>query len=72
MAAIDMLVTSGNGPVECRIALMALVGILEKEAVRLGCTFEASDIKIFSDNKACLFTPVNPFCFKQVCSGVYH
>jgi len=42
MAAIDMLVTSGNGPVECRIALMALVGILEKEAVRLGCTFEAS------------------------------
>ncbi|BAV47898.1 peptide chain release factor H [Mesorhizobium loti] len=42
MAAIDMLVTSGNGPVECRIALMALVGIIEKEAVRLGCTVEVS------------------------------
>ena len=40
MAAIDMLVTSGNGPVECRIALMALVATIEKEAVRLGCTFE--------------------------------
>ncbi|MFD2054492.1 peptide chain release factor H [Mesorhizobium calcicola] len=42
MAAIDMLVTSGNGPVECRIALMALVETIEKEAVRLGCTCEAS------------------------------
>ena len=40
MAAIDMLVTSGNGPVECRIALMALVGIIAKEAGRLGCTVE--------------------------------
>lgn len=42
MAAIDMLVTSGNGPVECRIALMALVGIIEKEAGRLGCTVEVA------------------------------
>lgn len=32
MPAIDLLVTSGNGPVECRIALMALVGIIEAEA----------------------------------------
>lgn len=42
MAAIDMLVTSGNGPVECRIALMALVGIIEKEAARLGCPIEVT------------------------------
>ncbi|WP_095199523.1 peptide chain release factor H [Mesorhizobium carmichaelinearum] len=42
MAAIDMLVTSGNGPVECRIALMALVEIIEKEADRLGCAVEVT------------------------------
>ncbi|MFB9982886.1 peptide chain release factor H [Mesorhizobium kowhaii] len=42
MAAIDMLVTSGSGPVECRIALMALVDIIESEAGRLGCTIEVT------------------------------
>ncbi|PDT02606.1 peptide chain release factor H [Rhizobium chutanense] len=42
MSAIDLLVTSGNGPVECRIALSALLGILEREAIGLGCAFEAS------------------------------
>lgn len=42
MSAIDLLVTSGNGPVECRIALSALLGILEREAIRLGCSFETS------------------------------
>lgn len=40
MTAIDMLVTSGNGPVECRIALMALVEIIKGEAGRFGCTVE--------------------------------
>ena len=33
---------SGNGPVECRIALMALVGIIEAEAGRRGCTIEVA------------------------------
>jgi peptide chain release factor len=42
MTAIDLLITSGNGPVECRIAVNALLGILEKEAKRLGCHYEAS------------------------------
>ncbi|MCV9941443.1 MULTISPECIES: peptide chain release factor H [unclassified Rhizobium] len=42
MSAIDLLVTAGNGPVECRMALSALLGILEREAVRLGCSFETS------------------------------
>ncbi|MBB3134344.1 peptide chain release factor [Rhizobium pisi] len=42
MSAIDLLVTSGNGPVECRIALSALLGILERETVRLGCSFGTS------------------------------
>jgi len=42
MAAIDMLVTSGSGPVECRIALMALVDIIESEAGRLGCAIDVA------------------------------
>ncbi|RWX17644.1 peptide chain release factor H [Rhizobium hidalgonense] len=42
MNAIDLLVTSGNGPVECRIALTKLLGILEREAIGLGCSFEAN------------------------------
>lgn len=42
MSTIDLLVTSGNGPVECRIALSALLRILEREAIALGCSFEAS------------------------------
>jgi len=40
MAEIDLLITTGNGPVECRIALMALVGVIEDEARRRGCTAE--------------------------------
>ncbi|ARM89625.1 peptide chain release factor H protein [Rhizobium sp. CIAT894] len=42
MSAIDLLVTSGNGPVECRMALSALLDIIEREAVGLGCSFEKS------------------------------
>ncbi|MFS2177486.1 peptide chain release factor H [Rhizobium pisi] len=42
MSAIDLLVTSGNGPVECRIALSALLGILERETIGLRCSFETS------------------------------
>jgi len=42
MPAIDLLVTSGNGPVECRIALMALVGIIEAETGRRGCTVDVT------------------------------
>lgn len=42
MPATDLLVTSGSGPVECRVALMALVGIIEAEAGRRGCTIEVT------------------------------
>lgn len=42
MSAIDLLVTSGNGPVECRMALTALLRILEREAIRLDCSFETN------------------------------
>jgi peptide chain release factor len=42
MAAVDMLLTSGSGPVECRIALMALVDIIKSEAGRLGYAIEVT------------------------------
>lgn len=42
MSAIDLLITSGSGPVECRIALMAVVRIIEEEAVRRGCVAEVT------------------------------
>ena len=38
MSAIDLLITSGNGPVECRIAVSALLRILEGEARQQGCS----------------------------------
>lgn len=41
MTTIDLLITSGNGPVECRIAAKALLDILEKEAKAHLCLFEA-------------------------------
>lgn len=40
MTAVDLLVTSGNGPAECRIAVQALLDILEEEAAACGCLFE--------------------------------
>jgi peptide chain release factor len=39
---VTLFLTSGNGPVECRIALAALLRLLEREAVALGCTLEAT------------------------------
>lgn len=42
MVDIHFLATTGNGPVECRIALASLLSILEKEAKARGCTFEAT------------------------------
>lgn len=36
MSAADLLITSGSGPVECRIALMELVRMIEVEAERRG------------------------------------
>jgi peptide chain release factor len=42
MMSVDLLVTSGNGPVECRIAVSKLIDILADEAKRLGCTVETS------------------------------
>lgn len=42
MTAIDLLVTSGNGPVECRIALMSLVEKIQAEARQSGCVVETA------------------------------
>lgn len=42
MMSADLLVTSGNGPVECRIAVSRLIDILTGEAKRLGCGMEVS------------------------------
>ncbi len=40
MAEAELLITSGNGPVECRIALMMLVRAIEVEARMRDCTAE--------------------------------
>ena len=42
MSAVDLLVTSGSGPAECRIALTALVRIIEEECRRRGCAVEVA------------------------------
>lgn len=42
MMSADLLVTSGNGPAECRIAVSRLIDILTGEAKRLGCSMEVS------------------------------
>ncbi|MBW6423215.1 peptide chain release factor H [Rhizobium sp. XQZ8] len=42
MMSADLLVTSGNGPAECRIAVSKLIDILTAEAKRLGCSIEVS------------------------------
>lgn len=38
----SLLLTSGNGPAECRAALSALIGIMEKDAAARGVAFECS------------------------------
>jgi peptide chain release factor len=43
MDEVTLFLTSGNGPVECRIALAALVDILEKAARASACQFEATN-----------------------------
>ncbi|WP_442579552.1 peptide chain release factor H [Mesorhizobium sp. ASY16-5R] len=40
MSAADLLITSGRGPVECRIALIELVAVIEAEAVRRAVAVE--------------------------------
>lgn len=42
MDEATLFLTAGNGPVECRIALAALLNVLEKEAKRHSCDFEAT------------------------------
>lgn len=42
MDEVTLFLTSGNGPVECRIALAALIGLLEKEAGAKGCEIETT------------------------------
>lgn len=40
MAEVTLFLTSGNGPVECRIAVAALIEILNREATGHGCSFD--------------------------------
>ncbi|MGO4618590.1 hypothetical protein AB4Z34_01440 [Ensifer sp. 2YAB10] len=40
MGEVTLFLTSGNGPVECRIAVAALIDILRKEAKANGCGFD--------------------------------
>lgn len=42
MDEVTLFLTSGNGPVECRIALAALLRLLEREAAARTCSFEAT------------------------------
>jgi len=42
MTAIDLLISSGNGPTECRIAVKALLEILSEQAVKRRCQIETS------------------------------
>ena len=43
MDGVTLFLTSGDGPVECRIALSALLGIIESDAGANGCECERSD-----------------------------
>ncbi len=40
MGEVILFLTAGNGPVECHIALAALIDILSREAKTSGCSFE--------------------------------
>lgn len=40
--AVDLLLTAGNGPAECRIALIALIREIETQARRAGCDIEVA------------------------------
>lgn len=42
MAEIDLLLSSGSGPAECRIALSRCIEILAGEAGKAGCLFEVT------------------------------
>jgi len=42
MDDVSLFLTSGNGPVECRIALAALIDALAKQAKACGCAIEAT------------------------------
>ena len=42
MDEVTLFLTSGNGPVECRIALAALLDILRQDAEAAACAFEVS------------------------------
>lgn len=40
MQSVNLLLSSGTGPAECRIALNKLTSILQQETARLGCSFD--------------------------------
>lgn len=44
MAAIDLYVTAGVGPAECRIALSRCLDVMEAQADSLGCEFEVQTL----------------------------
>ena len=50
MAERSLFVTSGNGPAECRAALSALIGIMEKEAGAQALAFEWTPGRVPDEN----------------------
>ncbi len=42
MKSVDLLISSGSGPAECRIAVGRFIAILSKEAHYRGCLFEVT------------------------------
>ncbi len=42
MKSVDLLISSGSGPAECRIAVGRFIDILSKEAQKRGCSFEVT------------------------------
>jgi len=48
MAVVNLFVTAGGGPSECRIAASRLVGIMRQEAEAAGCAFDT--VSVFAED----------------------
>lgn len=44
MKSVDLFLSSGSGPAECRIALGRLIELLQKEATQSDCRFEMASV----------------------------
>lgn len=52
MAGVDLLVTTGGGPAECRIALARCIEIVSERAAADGCDCEVLTIFEGEDRKS--------------------